>query len=218
MYSASGDQDGMAYILCLQALLLFLSRGELAEARKQTEQSLALFKAVGNRRFVAYVLNLLGEILLVQGDEENAPLRSMLDESLATYRAVGDRSGAADALMSLAQLATRQGESEAAQAALVESWNLLRAIGAQETAARCLERAGAFAVVQGKPEQAVPLWGTASTIRAAIVAPMPPVYRASYVGAVAQAREHLGDETFQSLWTQGHQTPWEQVELFSPDR
>ena len=71
-------------------------------------------------------------------------------------------------------------------------------------------------MAQGKVEQAVPLWGTASTIRAAIVAPMPPVYRPAYVAAVAQSREQLGDETFQSLWTQGHQTPWEQVELFSP--
>lgn len=218
VYSASGGQDGMAYTLCLQALSLFLARSDLAEARKRAEQSLAMFKALGNRRFVAYASNLLGKILLARGEEERAPLRSMLLESLETYRAVGDRSGAADALMSLARLAERQGENEAAQAALVESWELLFTIGAQETAARCLERAGAFAAAQGKPEQAVPLWGTASTIRAAIVAPMPPLHRPSYVAAVAQAREQLGDETFQLLWMQGHQTPWEQVELFSPVR
>jgi predicted ATPase/class 3 adenylate cyclase len=217
VYSASGDQDGIAYILYIQSLLLFLSRGDSAEARTLAEQSLARFKAVGNRRFVAYVLNLLGEILLVQGDEESAPVHAMLLESLATFKTVGDRSGAADTLMSLARLEARQGENKAAQAAFAESWELLRAIGAQETAARCLERAGEFAVVQSKPERAVPLWGTAATMRANIVAPMPPVYRASYVAAVAQAREQLGDETFQSLWAQGHQTPWEQVELFSPD-
>jgi tetratricopeptide (TPR) repeat protein len=215
-YSASGGQDGVAYTLCLQALSLFLSRGDLAEARKRTEESLDTFKKVGNRRFVAYASNLLGEILLMQGDEESVPLRSMLEESLATYRAVGDRLGAVDAYASLALLAARQGENEAAQAALVESWNLARTIGGQETAARCLERAGVIAAAQGKPEQAVPLWGTASTMRAAIVAPMPPVYRPAYVAAVAQAREQLGDATFQSLWMQGHQTPWEQVELFAP--
>lgn len=218
IYNASGDQDGMAYVLCLQALLLFLSRGDAAEARSLAEQSLERFKVVGNRRFVAYVSTLLGEILLMQGDEEDAPLRAMLLESLAIYRALGDRSGTAEVLMSHALLTTRQGETEATRAALVESWDLTRTLGAQEMAARCLERAGEFAVGQGKPEQAVPLWGTASTIRAAIVAPMPPVYRPSYVAAVAQAREQLGDETFQSLWMQGHQTPWEQAELFGPDR
>ena len=213
-YSASGGQDGVAYTLCLQALSLFLSRSDLAEARKRAEESLAMFKAVGNRRFVAYASNLLGEILLAQGDEESAPLRSMLEEGLATYRTVNDRLGAVDALMSLALLATRQGENEAARAALVEGWDLVRAIGGRETAARCLERAGVLAAAQERPEQAVPLWGAASTIRADIVAPMPPVYRPVYVEAVAQAREQLGDEPFQALWMQGHQTPWEQVELF----
>ncbi|MGH2482054.1 MAG: tetratricopeptide repeat protein, partial [Ktedonobacteraceae bacterium] len=196
-YSASGEQNGIAFALCNQSLLVFLSRGDLAEAKTLAEQSLARFKAVGNRRFTAYVQNLLVEILLVQGDAENTQVRSMLLESLAIFKAVGDRSGAADALISLARLAGRQEEYEAAQAAYAESWELLRAIGAKETAARCLERAGELMMAQGKPEQAVPLWGTAATLRATIVAPMPPVYRSTYVAAVALAREALGDETFQ---------------------
>src|ERR1700692_3486216 len=95
-------------------------------------------------------------------------------------------------------------------------WELSQAISARTLAATCLEGAGELAVAQGKPERAVPLWGTAATMRATIVAPMPPVYRAAYVAAVALAREKLGDEIFQSLWAQGHSTPWEQVELFSP--
>ncbi len=215
-YSASGEQDGIAYPLCQLALLIFLSRGDSAEARTLAEQSLARFKAVGNRRFVANVFNLLGEILLAQGGEEIARARSMLEESLAIFKIMGDRSGTAEALISLARLAASQGENEAAQAAYAESWTLLRAIGAKDMAARCLEGTGELAVAQEMPERAVIVWGTAATLRAAILAPMPPVYRATYVAAVALAREQLGDETFQSLWTQGHQTPWEQVELFSP--
>lgn len=216
VYSASGEQNGIAFALCNKSLLVFLSRGDLAEAKTLAEQSMAHFKAVGNHRFLGYAQTLLAEILLMQGDEERAQVRSMLLESMATFKAVGDRSGAADALISLARLAACQDENEAAQAAYAESWELLRTLGAKETVARCLERAGEFAMAQGKPEQAVPLWGTAATLRAAIVAPMPPVYRDSYVAAVALARETLGDETFQSLWAQGHATPWEQVELFSP--
>ncbi len=214
-YSASGEQDGTAYLLCLQALLHFLSRGDSAEARTLAEQSLARYKAVGNRRFVAHVLNLLGEILLAQGGEETARARSMLEESLAIFKTMGDRSGTAGSLISLARLAASQGENEAAQAAYAESWTLLRAIGAKDIAARCLEGAGELAVAQEMPERAVIVWGTAATLRAAILAPMPPIYRATYVAAVTLAREKLGDETFQSLWTQGHQAPWEQVDLAS---
>jgi predicted ATPase/class 3 adenylate cyclase len=212
-YRMSGEQDGIAYPLYQLALLQFLSRGDNAEARTLAEQSLARFKAVGNRRFVAYVLNLLGEILLAQGGEEGVRARSMLEESLAIFKTMADRSGTAEALFSLARLAVHQGETEAAQAAYAESWGLLRAIGAKEMAARCLEGWGEVAVAQGKPERAVRLWGTAATLRATIVAPMPPVYRAAYVAAVALARETLAEETFQSLWLEGHQTPWEQIEL-----
>jgi len=216
IYSASGDQDGIAYPLCQLALLHFLSRGDSSEARTLAEQSLARFKAVGNRRFVAIVQGLLGEILLAQGGEERARARAMLEEGLATFKTMGDRSGTAEALISLARLAARQGEYEAAQAAYAESWELLRVIGAKDMAARCLEGRGELAVAQGKPGQAVALWGTAATLRAAIIAPMPPVYRAAYVQSVALARENLGEETFQSLWAEGHHTPWEQVELTSP--
>ncbi len=212
-YSASGEQDGTAYLLCLQALLHFLSRGDSTEAQTLAEQSLARYKAVGNRRFVAYVLNLLGEILLARGGKETAQVRSMLEESLAIFKTMGDRSGTAEALISLARLAASQGDNEAAQAAYAESWALLRAIGAKDMAARCLEGAGELAVAQQIPVQAVLLWGTAATLRATILAPMPPIYRATYVAAVALARENLEDETFQSLWIQGHQTPWEQVEI-----
>lgn len=214
---AAGEQYYAAYTLYDLARLHFLSRDNLNEARALAEESLALLKTVGDRRFVAYVLSLSGQILLMRGingrEEEHAEVRSMLEESLAIFKAVGDRSGAAEALISRARLAARQGENEAAQDAYVESWKLLRAIGARTLAATCLEGAGELAVAQQKPERAVTLWGTAATLRAAIVAPIPPVYRATYVAAVALAREKLGDETFQSLWAQGHQTPWEQVEL-----
>ncbi len=174
-YSASGYQYGAAYSLYQLALLHFLSRGDSAEARTLAEQSLVRFKAVGDRRLVAYVQDLLGEILLAQGEEERA--RAMLEESLATFKTMGDRSGTAETLISLARLAARHGEYEAAQAAYAESWELLRVIGAQDMAARCLEGWGELAVAQGKPGQAVTLWGTAATLRAAIIAPMPPYNR-----------------------------------------
>src|SRR5260370_22814736 len=123
----------------------------------------------------------------------------MLEESLATFKTMGDRSGTAEILISLARLAARQSEYEAAQAAYAESWKLLRVIGAQDMAARSLEGWGELAVAQGKPGQAVTLWGTAATLIAAIIAPMPPVDRAAYEQSGAPSRGKLGTENFQLL-------------------
>jgi predicted ATPase/class 3 adenylate cyclase len=203
-----GEQYGIAYPLCHMALALFLSRGDRAKARELAEESLALFRAVGNRRFIAHVLILLGEILLVGREDDSA--RSMLEESLAIFKVLGERSGSAAALISLARVIAYRGEHETALSIYKESWELLQAIGDREFAAACLEGYGEVLVAQGEARRAVQLWGIAATVRAAIVAPMPPVYRSDYVQSVAAARESLSEEAFQAAWMDGSRTPLEQ--------
>jgi hypothetical protein len=68
-------------------------------------------------------------------------------------------------------------------------------------------------VAQGEARWAVQLWGIAATVRAEIVAPMPPIYRPDYIQAVTAARESLGEEAFQMAWTEGRRTSLEQVLL-----
>lgn len=210
-FRARGEQYNAAYPLYSLAHALFLARDDRAEAKALAEESLGLFRAVGNRRLVAYVLSLKGQMLLVEREHDRA--RSMLEESLAIFKAVGDRSGTAEALIALARLAAYRGENEAALACYAESWGLLQAIGARELGAACLEGYGEVAVAQGEPGWAAQLWGTAATVRAAIVAPMPPIYRAGYTRAVTTAREQLGEEAFQAAWAEGRAIPLEQVEL-----
>ena len=59
----------------------------------------------------------------------------------------------------------------------------------------------------------VQLWGSTATIRAKIVAPMPPIYRPDYVQAEASACENLDEEAFQMAWAEGSQTSLEQILL-----
>ena len=193
------------------ALALFLSKGDCAKARELAEESLVLFRAVGNRRLIGYVLILLGEILLVEREDEKA--HSMLEESLAIFKGIGERFGTALALISFARILVYRGEHEAAQTCYKESWELLGENGDKELIAACLEGYGEVLVAQGEAKWAVQLWGTAATIRAEIVAPMPPIYRSDYVQAVASARERLDEEAFQMAWIAGNQTSLAQVFL-----
>ncbi len=210
-YRAQGEQYSTAYPLYHLARAGFLARGDGTQARSLAEESLALFRSVGNRRLIAYTLNLLGEISGVEGEEERA--RAMLEESLTIFKAIGERFGTAEALISLARVAANRGEYEVALSFYEESWELLRVIGARERAATTLEGYGELLAAQGALRQAVQVWGTAAMIRAAIVAPMPPVYRATYNRSVAAARERLSAEIFQVAWQEGSRTPWEQVAL-----
>jgi predicted ATPase/class 3 adenylate cyclase len=210
-YRILGEQYGTAYPLYRMALALFLSREDPVKARELAEESLTLFRAVGNRRFIGYVLILLGEILLVEREDER--VHSMLEESLAIFKGIGERFGTAMALISFARMLTYKGEHEAALACYNEARDLLGANGDRELIAACLEGYGEVLVAHGEAKWAVQLWGKAATVRAEIVAPMPPIYRPAYIQAVASARQSLDEEAFQMAWTEGSHTSLEQVLL-----
>ena len=110
----------------------------------------------------------------------------MLEASIGTFRVLKERSAIAEVLIALGRLATSQGDNETAQASYQESWDLLRTIGAKELSINCLEGYGEVLVAQGAPGKAVQLWATAATSRAAIMSPMPPIYRTSYTQASNQ--------------------------------
>ena len=210
-YKALGEQYYTAFLLYLLACTYFLSRDDREQAQKLAQESLALFKEVGSRQLIARVLCLLGQIALVAGEDEQA--RSLLEESLATFKTMEDRFGAAEAHIALARLAASQGDEEAARALYKTSWELLGSAGAKELNAACLEGFGEVLLAANATERAVELWAIAATVRAAIVAPMPPIYRVSYVQAVATARQRLGEEAFQAAWARGRELPLEQVQF-----
>jgi tetratricopeptide (TPR) repeat protein len=210
-YKILSEQYGNAYPLYHMARALFLSRGDRGKARELAEESLALFRAVGNRRLIAYVHILIGEILLVEHEDDR--VRSILEESLTIFKVMGERSGSAAALISLARVLAYRGEHEIALTFYKESWELLQTIGDRELASACLEGYGEVLVAQGEARWAVQLWGIAATVRAEIVAPIPPIYRPDYIQAVTAARESLGEEAFQMAWTEGRRTSLEQVLL-----
>jgi predicted ATPase/class 3 adenylate cyclase/predicted negative regulator of RcsB-dependent stress response len=197
----------IAYSLHDLAWVYFLSQDDLMEAQKLAARSLALFKARGDRRFIASAFCLQGQILLIQGKESEA--RSLLEESLLTARAVEDRLATVEVLLAHARFMIQQGCYREALTDYSEGCKLVRTIGERKQAAECLEGIGEVLVKLGKPEEAAQVWGTAAEIRATIVAPMHRVYRPFYREAVATARLWLGDESFQRAWATGRQLSWE---------
>ncbi|GAC1639524.1 MAG: hypothetical protein NVS4B9_32360 [Ktedonobacteraceae bacterium] len=191
-----------AFPLTFLASALFLSGRDAQKAEALAEESLSLFREIGNQRFAAHTLNLLGMIALHRGDVEKA--RALCEESVQLFDEVCYRIGVAAGLISLGQVKFRQGDDEAAQNYYAQSWTLLlKTLDAKELCATCLEGWGELLAHQGKPERAAQMWAVAAGLRASLVAPMPPVYRPEYNQAVAAAREKLGQEAFQASWIEG---------------
>ena len=134
-------------------------QGNVADALVRYEESLALYRALGDTRGVAVSLHHLG-ITARQGDFARA--MPLLEEALALYRGLGDQAGAAAALNELAFVAYLLGEYKRAAAHFEESLALNRAIGrAVGTAyvlsrlACTLERQGAYARAVAMQEEAL---------------------------------------------------------------
>ncbi len=210
LYSTLGDQRRLSFVFYLLARVLFLSQGDLAEARALAEQSLALNREFKETWIRHEALYLLGKMHLYQG--ELALARELFEASLATGKETQwDRVTTVMAQIGLVRVLVLQGEGEVARPLCQRSLALVRDIGHKDCIATCLEDLGAVGVVQGQPAWAARLWGAAEALRQHIGAPLPPVYRADYERSVAAARTHLGEKPFAVAWAQGRTMTPEQA-------
>src|SRR6266536_1436765 len=113
------DTAGIASSLHLLAAIAW-GRGNLAMARSQEEESLALFKELGDKGSVASALVYLGNLIIDQGEYVRA--RSLLEDSLEMNKELGDTTSIADSLFDLARLCyLSQGDLTQAHTWLEES-------------------------------------------------------------------------------------------------
>jgi predicted ATPase/transcriptional regulator with XRE-family HTH domain len=121
--------------------------GEYDQARAWLQDSLALWRALGDTRGIAGALNNLAGVALEMGnDAEAAPL---YQESLALFRALGDRPGLTATLHNLSQVMCAQGNYGTALALTQESMALAREAGDKDALARMLITMGEIERRQG---------------------------------------------------------------------
>jgi predicted ATPase/class 3 adenylate cyclase/DNA-binding XRE family transcriptional regulator len=120
------------------------------------EESLALFRAVGDRSGIAAVLTVQGAYAWSLGDYPQATPR--LNEALALHRELGDRYGMAIVLHKLGDTARDQGDTTRATALLEESLALSREEGFVVQVASILNGLGDVACRQGDYPRAMALY------------------------------------------------------------
>jgi tetratricopeptide (TPR) repeat protein len=128
------------------------SQGENVQARLLLEQGLALYRDLGDRRFLPGALQSLALVVERQGDYPHAV--TLLEESLSLCE---DTSGTAIALGILGQAAERQGDLAHAATWLEQSLSLLRQVGDLAHVAEVLGILGSISRRQGDNERAAVL-------------------------------------------------------------
>jgi tetratricopeptide (TPR) repeat protein len=127
-------------------------QGDHAAAQALLEESLTLFRELGDQRGIANVLNYSGNIAWAQGDLERA--KALHEESLAIRRALGDQGGIASSLGNLGNIAWAQGDYERAKVLYEECLALFRELGNQWGVANVLNNLGIVVRAQGDYERA----------------------------------------------------------------
>ncbi len=107
--------------------LLAYPQGEYTAAHTLLKESLDLFRKLGDKQNIAFVLNGLGIVVQQQGDYVQA--RSYLEQSLAMRKELGDKPGIATTLNNLGEIARSQGDYDAAQAIYEEGLAVLAEVG-----------------------------------------------------------------------------------------
>jgi predicted ATPase/DNA-binding XRE family transcriptional regulator len=127
------------------------AQGDNTAAGRFFQESLAIWRELGDKRGVANMLNNLGIVALPQGDYDTA--HEMHTESLALYRELDDKWSIALALANLGLVALNKGQYEQAQSLLTSSLNLRREFGDRQGIAQSLNNLGIVMRSMGKQSE-----------------------------------------------------------------
>ncbi len=176
------------------------SKADYAAARAFHEEGLSLFREMGDKWGISSSLNNLGLVFLDQGDVATA--RALSEESLGLFREMDDKWGITLAVINVGNLLIEQNDP-GAQARYAEGLMLSKELGDKKNAVNALSGLGAVAVQHSDWARATKLVAAAETLRLSIGAVWEATEGRIYEKTVAAARAGLGDDKFQSTWSDG---------------
>jgi len=134
------------------------TQGDYGQAKVLCQESLELFRKLGNRRGIASSINGLAFVAMVAGDY--AAASGMFEESLVLFRELGDKWNLADTLYFSALAASfrvDQTDTAAARSMVEESLAISRELGDQRGLAYSLNLLGFVSLLQGEGSAACTL-------------------------------------------------------------
>jgi predicted ATPase/class 3 adenylate cyclase/Tfp pilus assembly protein PilF len=134
---------------------------DLERAQSLADQSMALYREVGDRFGMAQCLDHLGSYALIRGDYAGAT--KIWEEDLALRRQIGDKDGVAWTLSCLANVAFWRGDYEEANDLYIESQHVFHEIGNKWGVSMALSGMGSVILAQGEFDRAARLYEEALT-------------------------------------------------------
>lgn len=184
------------------AALAAMQRSDYGAARGLCEESLTVFRALGQAYGISQALNYLGDLARLQGNYTEAAARYA--ESLPLVRLTSVKSDLASLLHNLGYVALVQGDAMRAQALFGEGLVLQREVGHQQGIAECLAGCGAVAAAQGDGVRSAHLFGAADALCASAGGPLWPAEQAEYTRYRAVGQVQLARDVWEDAWAAGY--------------
>jgi DNA-binding CsgD family transcriptional regulator len=212
LFRQTEDTFGLA--LSLGGLsAMALARGELDRSTALFEETLELYREIGYKWGVGSVLSHLGFIPLSRGDHTRAA--RYFEEALEISREIGDKLIGSVSLHNLAGTLRLQGDHERAAGLYVEGLGVAVELGDKAGVAYCLEGLAGLIAAEDRPQRKARLFGASEAVLETVGAPLYVQIqdRDLYQRTVEELRSRLGEETFETAWSEGRaMTPEQAIE------
>ena len=181
---------------------LAYNQGDDAAAEALQQESLSIWRELGDRRGIASSLDTLGALAYRRGDHERAS--ALLEESLLVKRERQDRWGIAAVLHHLGEVALEQSHFSTARARYEDSLLEWMELGDTWSIAMVLESFAALAHARGHSARALRLIGAATSVRERLGgATCPPVQRLQVQRLVDAVEATLGHDATTAAVAEG---------------
>jgi predicted ATPase/class 3 adenylate cyclase len=185
----------------LYNLAFVVAGDDLESAARLLEESLDLFRQVGDERGVAQIL-----AMLVMRDAQAGrwePVIARLEEVVAIWRRLGDRLHLAFDLVWLAFAHGRVGRREEARSAGLEALELFREADNATGIGIALTDLAFLATWEGRHQDAIRLAGASDSLRERVGGPPGAIGGLLEGDPAAEARVHLSEDAAERAWEEG---------------
>jgi predicted ATPase/class 3 adenylate cyclase/DNA-binding CsgD family transcriptional regulator len=198
--SASGDALGLGCALPFLAQLR-VGLGQPSEAVALLEPYIQLSRSLGMAWYLSWDLSILGRALLATGDVDGA--QGALDGAKTVAHSIANLRLLAMANHGLGEVARLRGDGIRAEDLYHESLSQRVERQLLPDIAESLEALGGVACDQESYREATRLVGAAAALRRSIGCARWPADVSGHEADVARARQALGDDEFESAWSEG---------------
>jgi ATP/maltotriose-dependent transcriptional regulator MalT len=181
---------------------------DLEVARSALEESLAIFRELGDDNSAAVTLQYLGFEALWEGDATTAAAH--FETALSTLRKRRNRWGLAHALTGLGQVRLFTGDLRSARLYLEEALQVMSVVDPMRALVVVIALAR-VAAAEGDPERGARLLGAVEALAGPGLRAMPPVFRMTHEQGLTEAHRGLAGPVFEAALAQGRSLALEQA-------